>query len=75
MIDLPIINKIKYNIIMVMVNWLSKISHFVLLCFGKGKVFMEFVVKFLFNHVFKLYGLPKEIVSDRNCCFTSDIAY
>ena len=35
-INLPIIKEIKYNIIIVMVNRLLKIAHFVPLCFGEG---------------------------------------
>ena len=59
---------------MVMINRLSKIMYFVLLYFGKGRASTEFVIKLLFNHIFKLHGLPKEIVSDRDRRFTSDIA-
>ena len=60
---------------MVIVNRLLKIAHFVPLCFNEGRVSTEFVIKFLFNYVFKLHGLPKEIISDYNRRFTSDIAY
>ena len=74
-INLPIINEIRYNIIIVIVNRLSKMAHFIPLYFNEGRTFTKFVVKFLFNHVFKLYGLPKKIISDCNRCFTSDIIY
>ena len=74
-IDLPITKEIKYNIIMVVVNRLSKMAHFVPLCFGKGQAFTEFIIKLLFNYIFKLHGLPKEIVSDCDRRFTSDIAH
>ena len=74
MIDLPMIKEIKYNAVMVVVNRLLKMVYFVPLCFGEGRAFTKFVVKFLFDHVFKLHGLPKEIISDRDRCFILDIA-
>ena len=58
-----------------MINRFSKIMHFVPLYFGKGRAFIEFVIKLLFNHIFKLHNLPKKIISDCNYCFTSDIAH
>ena len=73
MIDLPMTKEIKYNAIMVVVNRLSKMAYFIPLYFGKGRASTEFVVKLLFDHVFKLYGLPKEIMLDYNRRFTSDI--
>ena len=45
------------------------------LWFGKGEASTEVVAKLLFNHVFKLHGLPKEIVLDRDHRFTSGIAH
>ena len=75
MTDLPTINKIKYNIVMVAVNRFSKMTHFIPLCFGEGRASTEFMVTILFNHVFKLHGLPKEIMLDRNRRFTLDIAH
>ena len=60
---------------MVMIDWLSKMAHFVQLCFGEGQASTEFMAKLLFNHIFKLHSLPKEIVLDRDRRFTSDIAY
>ena len=49
-------------------------AHFVSLRFGKGEADIIMVVKLLFDHIFKLYGLPKEIISDRDPWFTFDIA-
>ena len=74
MIDLPMIKETKYNAVMVVVDWLLKMAHFVPLCFGEGRASTEFVAKLLFDHVFKLHGLPKEIVSDCDRRFTSDVA-
>ena len=59
---------------MVVVNRLSKITHFIPLHFGKGEADTMIVVKLLFDYIFKLYGLPKEIISDRDPRFTFDIA-
>ena len=72
-INLLIIKEIKYNVMMVVINWLLKMAHFIPLCFSEGRVFTEFVVKFLFNYIFKLHGLPKKIILDRDYRFTSDI--
>ena len=49
---------------MVVVDRLSKMAHFMPLCFGEGEVDIIMVVKLLFNYVFKFYGLLKEIISD-----------
>ena len=54
----------RVNTVLVVVDCLSKMAHFMPLWFGKGKASTEVVIKLLFNHVFKLHGLPKEIVSD-----------
>ena len=64
----------KVNTILVVVDRLSKMAYFIPLWFREGKASTEVVTKFLFNHVFKLHGLPKEIVSDRDRRFTSGIA-
>ena len=59
---------------MVVVDRLSKMAHFMSLRFGEGKADIIIMVKLLFDYIFKLYGLPKEIISDRDPWFTSNIA-
>ena len=49
-------------------------AYFILLRFSKGKIFTRAVAKLLFNYVFKLYSLPKEIVLDQDRWFTLNVA-
>ena len=72
-INFPII-ELRDNIIMVVVDWLFKIAYFVPLYFGEGEVGIIMVAKLLFNYIFKLYGLLKEIILDRDPRFTFNIA-
>ena len=60
---------------MVVVDWLSKMAYFIPLYFGEGEADTMIVVKLLFDHVFKLYNLPKKIISDRDPWFTFDVAH
>jgi hypothetical protein len=57
-----------FNCIMVVVDKLSKYSHFVALAhpFTAAKVAKSFM-----DHVYKLHGLPTVIISDRDKIFTS----
>ena len=73
MIDFPI-TELRNNTVMVVVNRLSKMAHFMPLRFGEGEADTIMVVKLLFDYIFKFYGLPKEIISDRDPRFTSDVA-
>ena len=58
-----------YEIIMVVVDRLSKYAHFILLKRPfKAKTVAEFFVK----EVVKLHGFPKTIVSDRDLVFLSN---
>ena len=63
------------NIIMVVMDWLSKMAHFMPLRFSEGEASIIMVVKLLFDNIFKLYGLPKEIISDRDPWFTFNITH
>ena len=58
---------------MVVVNRLSKIMHFIPLRFGEGEADIIIMVKLLFNYIFKLYGLPRKIILDRDPRFTFNI--
>ena len=66
--------ELKNNTIMVVVDWLSKMAHFIPLRFGEGEADIIMVAKLLFDHIFKLHDLPKKIISNRDPRFTSDIA-
>ena len=57
-----------------MVDRLSKMAHFILLYFGEGKADIIIIIKFLFDYIFKFYGLPKEIILNQNPWFTFNIA-
>lgn len=57
-----------YNCILVVVNLFSKYSHFLPL---KHPFTAPMVAQVFLSHVYKLYGLPTAIVSDRDKIFTS----
>ena len=69
-----LITELKNNIIMVVVDWLFKMAHFILLYFDTGKADTIIIIKFLFDYIFKLYNLLKEIILNRNSRFTFNIA-
>ena len=62
-IDFPI-TELKNNTLIVVVNWLSKMTYFIPLHFGEGKADIIIMVKLLFDHIFKFYGLLRKIMSD-----------
>ena len=72
-INFPII-KSRNNIIIIVVNRLSKMTHFIPLYFGESEADIIIMVKLLFNHIFKFHGLPRKIISDRDPRFTFNIA-
>ena len=57
-----------YNVIMVMVDQLSKYAHFVSL---KHPYTVELIAKYFLNNVVKLHRKPLSIVSDRDKIFIS----
>ena len=57
------------NAVLVIVDRLSKIIYFIPLKFGDNEASSEIITKLLFDHVFRLYGFPKEIISDRDARF------
>ena len=56
------------DVILVVCNWLSKITHFVATI---EETSMEGLARLFRNNVWKLYELPKSVVSDRGPHFTS----
>lgn len=56
------------NVVMVVVDRLSKYAHFIPL---SRPYSASTVAKLFLDHIFKLHGLPKTIVSDRDPVFTS----
>lgn len=56
------------NVVLVIVDRLSKYAHFIPLT---QPYTAESVARLFVDHIFKLHGLPKFIVSDRDPVFTS----
>ena len=69
-----LITKLRNNAVIVVMDRLSKITHFIPLRFGEGEADIIIMVKLLFDYIFKFYNLLKEIISDRDPWFTLDIA-
>ena len=57
-----------YDAILVVVNRLTKMAHFIL---TRESVSAPQVADLFISHVFRLHGLPRSIVSDRDTHFTS----
>ncbi len=57
-----------FDAIMVVVDRFSKMAHFIPI---KDEATAQEIGRLFFTHVFKLHGLPKDIVSDRDPKFTS----
>ena len=57
-----------YSVIMVMVDRLSKYSHFIPLA---HPYIASTVARTFMDNIFKLHGIPHSIVSDRDAIFTS----
>ena len=58
------------NAILVVCDWLSKITHFVATMEGTSA---EGLVRLFRNNVWKLHGLPESMVSDRGPQFAADL--
>ena len=59
----------RYNAIIVVVDWLTKMKHFIP-C--RGTCDTEEVARLFIKYVWKLHGLPKTIISDRGPQFVSE---
>lgn len=59
-----------YIVIMVVVDKLSKVAHFVAL---KHPYTAVTIAQAFMDNIVKLHGLPKSIVSNRDCVFTSKL--
>jgi len=57
------------SVIMVVVDFLSKYSHF---CALQLPFTTSTVDEIFMDHIFKIYGMPHSIVSDRDPTFTSN---
>ena len=57
-----------YNSIMVIVDMLTKVAHLILV---KTTYTAADIAKVFIKEVFRIHGLPKRIVSDRDAKFTS----
>ena len=60
----------RYNVVMNVVDSVSKQAHFILItttitALGAARLYME--------HVWKLHGLPRQVVSDRGPQFVEDL--
>jgi hypothetical protein len=58
----------EFEAIMVVVDQFSKMAHFIPI---NDEATTQEIGRLFFTHVFKHYGLPKDIVSNRNPKFTS----
>ena len=58
----------EYEVILVVMNRLTKYAHFVLVSHPYN---VAKIASLYMQHVFKLYGMPTSIVSDRDATFTS----
>ena len=63
------------NTVLVVVDRLSKIIHFIPLKFGNNNTFPKIITKLLFDHIFRLHGFLKEIILDRDTRFVSGITH
>ena len=59
----------QHDSIMVMVDKLKKVAHFIPV---KSTLKTDDIAKIFMKDIFKLHGLPKEIVSNRDVKFTSN---
>ena len=59
----------QHDSIMLVVEKLSKVAHFIPM---KSTHKTDDIAKIFMKEIFKLHGLPKEIVSDRDVKFTSN---
>ncbi|KAK3548058.1 hypothetical protein QTP70_004282 [Hemibagrus guttatus] len=66
--DLPPSNG--FTTILVIIDWFSKACRLILL---KGLPTAMETAQSLFHHVFRVYGIPEDIVSDRGTQFTSQV--
>lgn len=67
-VDLPKSGVEMFDCVMIVVDRLSKMAHFVP---THATATAEDVARLFFNNVFRLHGLPRSIVSDRDSRFTS----
>jgi hypothetical protein len=58
-----------FNTILVVVDKFSKFSHFIPL---KHPFTAAAVARVFMDQVYRLHGMPKSIISDRDCIFTSN---
>ena len=59
-----------YNLIMVVVDMLTKVSHLILV---KVSYSASNITRIFIKDIFRLHGLPKRIVSDRDAKFTLNL--
>jgi len=61
-----------YNSILVVIDWLIKIVHFIP---TTEKISVERLARLFKDNVWKLHGLPKNIISDRGPQFAADLIW
>jgi len=60
----------KHYSIMVVVDTMSKVAHFIIVNFTNS---VSEVAKIFIREIMRLHGVPKKIISDRDAKFTSKI--
>ena len=70
--DLPECGALKYNGIFTVVDRLTKFVRLIAIRLGEGSLSAESVARLFWDNVASLFGVPQDIVSDRDPRFTSE---
>ena len=71
--DLPLCNG--HNAIFTCVDWLTEYCGFIHCLVGKGALITSSVAKLLFYNMVRFFGVPAEVISDRDPRFTASFWY
>jgi hypothetical protein len=64
-------NKDEFNVILMIMNWLTKMHHYISCVAEEDETIIEKTTRLLINHVWKLHELSNTIISDRESQFIS----
>jgi hypothetical protein len=62
-----------FNVILMMINRLIKMHHYLFCIAEEDETFAEKTIKLLINHIWKLHELSSIIISDRESQFISHV--
>ena len=57
-----------YNCILVIIDWLTKMAHFIPTMID---VTVPEVARLFMDNIYRLHGMPKSIINNRDTCFMS----